>query len=43
MSLTVEQKRQLLSKIGRIVNKRFYDPRFECKKWTELVLLCYKT
>jgi carboxyl-terminal processing protease len=37
MSLTVEQKRQLLSKIEEIVNKRFYDPSFERKKWSDLV------
>jgi carboxyl-terminal processing protease len=37
MSLTMEQKRQLLSKIEQIVNKRFYDPRFERRKWTDLV------
>src|SRR5579875_1744041 len=37
MSLTVQQKRQILSKLEEIVNKRFYDPSFERKKWSDLV------
>ena len=37
MNLTVEQKRQLLSKIDEKVQKRFYDPQFKGQNWTELV------
>jgi hypothetical protein len=37
MSLTLEQKHQLLSKIETTVNKRFYDPSLDGQKWSELL------
>src|SRR4051795_10483871 len=37
MTLTLENKRLLLSKIERLVQRKFYDPSFHGHNWHQLV------